>query len=437
MWRSDPCARIDWPEAGKQWGGRVGWQDRTRFIWDIRYGTTSYPDKVARRLRTVNIGTRIAAIGHAFFAVVSIAYVAQLWWLTLAHTIGTLLFASVPLLHQRGPLAGGLVTLVVFGSEVLAYTWLIGIGAGVQYYFLLVVALSVVYLGAEHIALTTVSTCVAAVLLVVVQLNVPNDTGAVPWPLVVMALVSDAALSCGSLLLVTSYALSEVTRAEVAAEYEHERSERLLSNILPSAIAARLKNERNAVIADRHDAASILFADMEGFTSQANDTPPDELVRFLNRVFSDFDRLVERHGLEKIKTTGDAYMVVSGVPVARTDHAEALAVLAIEMREAAMEWRDPRGRNVPVRIGISSGPVVAGVVGTRKFFYDVWGDAVNVAARMETTGAAGKIQVSPETFEHLREGFELQSRGEMEIKGKGRMQTWFLLHRKTPAGTVI
>lgn len=214
-----------------------------------------------------------------------------------------------------------------------------------------------------------------------------------------------------------------------------KRSERLVSNILPTAIAERLKNESNTVIADRHDDASILFADMEGFTSQANDTPPDELVRFLNRVFSDFDGLVERHGLEKIKTTGDAYMVVSGVPVARPDHADVLAALAIEMREAAMQWRDPQGRNVPIRIGISSRPVVAGVVGTKKFFYDVWGDAINVASRMETMGAAGRIHVSPETFELLREGFDLQSRGEVEIKGKGKMQTWFLLHRKTPVST--
>ncbi len=137
---------------------------------------------------------------------------------------------------------------------------------------------------------------------------------------------------------------------------------------------------------------------MAGFTAQASDTTPAELVQFLNRVFSDFDRLVERHGLEKIKTTGDAYMVVSGVPTARPDHAEALAVLALEMREAATEWRDGRGRRVPIRMGMSSGPVVAGVVGTRKFFYDVWGDAVNVAARMETTGAAGKIQVSQESL---------------------------------------
>jgi adenylate cyclase len=233
--------------------------------------------------------------------------------------------------------------------------------------------------------------------------------------------------------LIVSYALSEAARAETAAEREYERSERLLTNILPSPIAARLKSESNVVIADRHDEASILFADMAGFTAQASDTAAYDLVRFLNRVFSDFDRLVERHGLEKIKTTGDAYMVVSGVPTARSDHAQALAALALEMREAATEWRDSRGRSVPIRMGISSGPVVAGVVGTRKFFYDVWGDAVNVAARMEMTGSAGKIQVSQDIYERLRDEFVLEFRGEIEVKGKGRMPTWFLLARKSPA----
>ena len=184
------------------------------------------------------------------------------------------------------------------------------------------------------------------------------------------------------------------------------------------------------MIADRHDEASILFADMEGFTVQASNTDPGELVQFLNRVFSDFDRLVERHGLEKIKTTGDAYMVVSGVPTARCDHAQALAALALEMCAAAAEWRDPRGHAVPLRMGISSGPVVAGVVGTRKFFYDVWGDAVNVAARMETTGSAGRIQVSQDVYQRLRDEFVLEARGEIDVKGKGRMPTWFLVGRR-------
>jgi adenylate cyclase len=249
----------------------------------------------------------------------------------------------------------------------------------------------------------------------------------------ITTLVVAILISAGVLLTIVAFALDEAAHAEAAAEREYERSERLLVNILPSAIAARLKSEGGAVIADRHDEASILFADMAGFTAQASDTEPDDLVKFLNRVFSDFDRLVERHGLEKIKTTGDAYMVVSGVPVARPDHAQALAALALEMRDAASGWRDAHGRSVPIRMGLSCGPVVAGVVGTRKIFYDVWGDAVTVAARMETTGAAGKIQVSQDIYKRLRDDFELESRGEIDVKGKGRMSTWFLLARKPPA----
>jgi len=169
---------------------------------------------------------------------------------------------------------------------------------------------------------------------------------------------------------------------------------------------------------------------MVGFTSRASDTAPDELVKFLNGVFTRLDALVDLHGVEKIKTTGDAYMVVSGVPEPRRDHAEALADLALDMRNALAGLVDPKGRVVPVRIGIASGPVVAGVVGTRKFFYDVWGDAVNTALRMESTGEAGKVQLAPETKELLKDRFDLEERGLIAVPGKGQMRTWFLIGRK-------
>ena len=357
----------------------------------------------------------------------------RFWWLALANTVGMLLYAGAPLLHRLGPLAAPVAVIVLFYVDMLAYICLLGTGIGAQFYVLLGAALPVLYFGPERITLTIASAAIAAALIIAVLLTTPHDTGLLPQPLVVASLISSVVVSSGVLLLIVSYALTEAARAETAAEREYERSERLLTNILPSPIAARLKSESNVVIADRHDEASILFADMAGFTAQASDTAPDDLVQFLNRVFSDFDQLVERHGLEKIKTTGDAYMVVSGVPTARSDHAQALAALALEMREAATEWRDSRGRSVPIRMGISSGPVVAGVVGTRKFFYDVWGDAVNVAARMEMMGSAGKIQVSQDIYERLRDEFVLESRGEIEVKGKGRMPTWFLMARKSLA----
>ncbi len=169
---------------------------------------------------------------------------------------------------------------------------------------------------------------------------------------------------------------------------------------------------------------------MAGFTARASDTTPEELVAFLNGVYTRLDGLVERHGLEKIKTTGDAYMVVSGVPEPLSDHAAPLAALALDIRDALAGLTDPKGRAVPVRIGIASGPVVAGVVGSRKFFYDVWGDAVNTASRMELTGEAGKIQVAPATRELLGERFAFEERGVVEVRGKGPVRTWWLLGQR-------
>jgi adenylate cyclase len=171
---------------------------------------------------------------------------------------------------------------------------------------------------------------------------------------------------------------------------------------------------------------------MAGFTARAGDLDPDDLVRFLNRTFTMLDALVESHGLEKIKTTGDAYMVVSGVPAPRPDHAFAMAALALDMQETLAGLVDPKGRAVPVRIGLASGPVVAGVVGTRKFFYDVWGDAVNLASRMESAGEPGKIQVTDEMRNLLGDRFAFEERGLVEVKGKGEMRTWFLIARNSP-----
>ncbi|HEY2200073.1 MAG TPA: adenylate/guanylate cyclase domain-containing protein, partial [Mycobacterium sp.] len=163
---------------------------------------------------------------------------------------------------------------------------------------------------------------------------------------------------------------------------------------------------------------------------RASDTTPSDLVRFLDRLYTDLDALVDRHGLEKVKTSGDSYMVVSGVPVPREDHIEALACLALDMAEAVVDLKDPQGREVPLRIGLAAGPVVAGVVGARKFFYDVWGDAVNVAARMETTDVEGRIQVPHDVYERLNHAFLLEERGKVDVKGKGVMHTWYLVGRR-------
>ena len=211
----------------------------------------------------------------------------------------------------------------------------------------------------------------------------------------------------------------------------YERSESLLANILPASIARRLKDQPG-VIADKYDEASNLFADIAGFTKRASETSPAELVGFLDRLYARLDELVERHSLEKIKTSGDSYMVVSGVPQPRPDHVEALASFALDVAAAIDKLEDPDGA-VPLRIGIGVGSVVAGVVGTRRFFYDVWGDAVNVASCMEATAHEGRIQVPQTVYERIKDNYVLEERGDIDVKGKGTMHTWYLVARRERA----
>jgi guanylate cyclase len=204
-------------------------------------------------------------------------------------------------------------------------------------------------------------------------------------------------------------------------------SDDLLRAILPDEIAERLKSDRT-MIADDHESASVLFADVVGFTPMSAAMSPPELVSLLNSVFTTFDRFVEEKGLEKIKTVGDAYMVASGVPHARSDHAHAIAELALRMRDHTERHRFD-GHEISLRIGINSGPVVAGVVGTHKFAYDLWGDVVNTASRMESEGVAGSIQVTPATYELIRDEFVCEPRGIISVKGKGDMNTYILVSR--------
>ena len=207
---------------------------------------------------------------------------------------------------------------------------------------------------------------------------------------------------------------------------ERERSEELLLNVLPREIADRLKGGERT-IADHYEAASILFADLAGFTPLTAELSPRAMVELLNEIYSRFDSLVGKHGLEKIRTIGDNYMVAAGVPRPRPDHARVLARLALEMNAWLAGLPPVGGRRLAFRFGISSGPVTAGVIGHRKFAYDVWGDTVNTASRMESQGAPGEIQVTAATWELIREEFVCRPVGPVEIKGKGRMDTWFIV----------
>ncbi len=240
----------------------------------------------------------------------------------------------------------------------------------------------------------------------------------------------NATATAGLLLMVALTYRHRVDVAEAALESEYQKSEALLHNIMPPAVADRLK-QNPKVIADSHKQMTILFADIVGFTEIAGRSSPESLVTLLNRIFSRFDALVDELDLEKIKTIGDAYMVVAGLPAARHHHAQAIARLALKMNVAAERVSQETGKHLQIRVGIHSGAVVAGVIGQKKFAYDLWGDTVNIAARMESHGESGRIQVSADTAELLGDGFELEPRGTIEIKGKGQMATYFLIGERS------
>lgn len=246
---------------------------------------------------------------------------------------------------------------------------------------------------------------------------------------------ASTALFVSNILGVSTYILlggyyyvwrNEVLRRSLLGE--QEKAEALLLNILPKEIATILKNE-NRVIADQFEGASILFADVVNFTPLSAKMTPNESVELLNEVYSYIDGLVEKYGLEKIKTIGDCYMVAAGVPRRRPDHAPILTQLALDIRDYVSQ-HEFRGQRLVFRIGLNSGPVVAGVIGRKKFIYDLWGDAVNTASRMESHGVGGFVQITEATYELIKNDFICEARGRVDVKGKGEMNVWYVLKKK-------
>jgi guanylate cyclase len=266
-----------------------------------------------------------------------------------------------------------------------------------------------------------------------ILLNIPS-----PLPEWFSSVMLALNVTVGGTMVFTLLALFATQREQAlsALRVEQERAESLLLNILPGSIADRLK-AHPGTIADQFTAASVLFADVVDFTPRSEHLLPAEVVGLLDRLFSHFDTLADRHGLEKIKTIGDCYMVAAGVPTPRPDHARALALLALDMVEATRPNGAVGDLGLELRIGINSGPVVAGVIGRKRFLYDLWGDAVNIASRMESQGTPDRIQITGATHDLINEEFECEPRGLVSVKGKGQMETWYLVGRRASADDVV
>ena len=234
----------------------------------------------------------------------------------------------------------------------------------------------------------------------------------------------------GILFMVAMTLRRTIDQTEKKFTFERERAEALLLNILPAPIATRLKESPEA-IADGFDNVSVMFSDLVGFTPLSEKLTPEALVRLMDQIFSEFDQLADKHGLEKIKTIGDAYMVAGGLPSPGSGHTAAMADMALEMAPAIQAIEKRTGHPLNLRIGIARGPAVAGVIGKKKFSYDLWGDTVNTASRLESHGAPGKIHVNRAVYEKLKDAYSFEPCGLVDIKGKGPLETWYLTGKMT------
>ena len=371
-----------------------------------------------RSFTLLTIAGPAALLIHFFYTFLFAYWV--VWPLAIVNVFSVLPYIAVIILWRQGRLsfasALGTIEPIIHNTLVVVF---LGWGFGMQYYFfLLAVVIVLASWGPRwlNVSLVALLSLLFITLYYYTELYPPLASP----PAVQMAIINatNIAASFGTIAALTVYLVSEVEHAD-------KLNEDLLNNVLPRPIATRLKHEP-ATIADGFQNASILFADIAGFTPVSQDLTPDELVQMLDAIFSRFDELVDQYGLEKIKTIGDEYMVASGIPIPRDDHAQALANFALAMRDSLAEYSAAKDVDLQMRIGLNSGPVVAGVIGKRRFLYDLWGDSVNTASRMESHGIPGEIQVTEATRDLLDGRFTFIDRGVIDIKGKGPMQTYLL-----------
>jgi adenylate cyclase len=303
-----------------------------------------YDGATVQRQRLLSLVAVIGGSVTAGFGVMQLMFSDSFGYLGFVNLGTAALYAVIPSLYRFGELVAPLALIMVVYLSMTFVCWHLGTGTGVQFYFLIAAVAAVMVVGIERIGLAIAAAAVGVSLVITLEFSVPRDTGAEPpWFITVGFILNTIGAGVLAVAMVW-YGLRQIASAEAAMEQEYQRSEALLANILPASIAERLKDRSNSVIADKYDDASILFADIAGYTERASDTSPEELVAFLDDLYTSLDALVARHGLEKVKTSGDAYMVVSGVPQPRPDHLEALADLALDIADAVAGLTDSRGR---------------------------------------------------------------------------------------------
>lgn len=386
----------------------------------MRAGIAGYDRETRRRMAVINITGLLASLSCFTFASIFAVYnLAELKWVVIGNLMAALVYGTIFFWHRFGPSIAGVVLAINVYSTVFFFVSVLGRGSGIHLNFVGACAVAFLVFGLDRIRLILTMVGIGLALHVAAQMLFVHPQVVVePW-FERFLYFNSAATIVAIVGFIVWFALN------IAAEAE-ERSERLLRNVLPESIADRLRDNPDSPIVDRFDEASVMFADIVGFTPLSNELSPEQMIILLNEIFSCFDQICAKHGTEKIKTIGDAYMVVAGVPNPIEDHANRIASVALEMQNAIAQISKRTDRSLELRIGIATGPITAGVIGKAKFSYDVWAPTVNLAARLESYGEPAKIHVSEATRRALHSDFAFEPSPVIEIKGIGRNRSWFL-----------
>ena len=385
-------------------------------------GTAHYPRAIRRRLTIVNLMALLIAVFSAVYAIVFTVYGPALYWpLIVANLLLVVVALFIPLAHRINDIAAALLLALAEFVALFFFVWALGRDSGIQINYIIAAAVAFALYGLSHLRIVLAVSALALALHVAAWFLFPPERALIAADPVLLAnlYVSSAVTTFCIIALIVGYAFTTADRARAEADT-------LLANILPEAIADRLKARPGERVADAVPDASVLFSDLVGFTQLAKELGAERTVGLLDAIVTAFDRLAAAHGVEKVKTIGDGYMAVSGVSSPTPDHLDRLARMALQMPPLVARLSAEHGVDLKIRIGIGGGPVMAGVIGADKFSYDVWGEMVNLAARLESHGVPGEIQVTRALSLSLGDRFHFERRGPIEVKGVGVIETWLL-----------
>jgi adenylate cyclase len=388
----------------------------------VEAGTEGYPKKTKRRLTIVNVAAYLIVLASLNYAVLySITDFNKYQLIVYANIFLLVMATLVPFAHRYSDILGG---VIVAFSEIVMLFYLISVlgrDSGIQLNYIIAAAVPFLIFDLSRIKLILAIALSALVFHIAAWFMFPADAvKLIAEPFLLANLYVNSALTAFCIVAVVAfYAMTLVRTAEA-------QTDALLRNVLPESVADRLMIEPDRPIADSFKQATVLFADLVGFTPLSKGLGAEQTVKLLNDIFTEFDKLALKYELEKIKTIGDAYMVAAGIPEPTPDHEGKMAHFALDMLAKIKEISQAYDADLNLRIGIQTGPVTAGVIGRRKFTYDVWGDTVNLASRMESHGVVGKIHVPASYKTRLERSFKFEPRGVIQVKGIGEVETWFL-----------